>query len=117
MSSKVLSKNDGWIGQITPSRPKVLNTIDDDLPGELANAVTQAHAEPDVRLMILSGAERGAIRRPRCRSTGLVQRKRNACFCPSALLPLVSLRRWAWFEISRQKRTRHGGRGDGQQYR
>ena len=67
MSSKVLSKKDGWIGQITPSRPKVLNTIDDDLPGELANAVTQAHADPDVRLMILSGAERGgyrALRRP-----------------------------------------------------
>ena len=61
MSSKVLSKKDGWIGQITPSRPKVLNTIDDDLPGELANAVTQAHADPDVRLMILSGTERGDI--------------------------------------------------------
>ena len=61
MPFKVLSKKDGWIGQITPSRPKVFNTINNDLPGVRANAVAQAQADPGVRLMILSGAERGDI--------------------------------------------------------
>ncbi len=56
--SKVLYERDGRIGRITLNRPEVLNAIDDDLPVELEAAVTEADADPEVHLMILSGAGR-----------------------------------------------------------
>ena len=55
---KVLYEQDGRIGRITLNRPEVLNAIDDDLPGELAEAVAVADADPRVHVMVLSGAGR-----------------------------------------------------------
>lgn len=53
--SKVLYEKDGRIGRITLNRPDVMNAIDDDLPGELADAVAKADADPGVHVMVLSG--------------------------------------------------------------
>ena len=53
---KVLYERDGRIGRITLNRPDVLNAIDDDLPAELEAAVTEADADPEVHVMVLSGA-------------------------------------------------------------
>jgi len=52
---KVLYEKDGRIGRITLNRPDVMNAIDDDLPGELAEAVAQADADPGVHVLVLSG--------------------------------------------------------------
>ena len=54
--TKVLFKRDGRIGRITLNRPEVLNAIDDDLPTELCEAVTKADADPNIHVMVLSGA-------------------------------------------------------------
>ena len=54
--AKVLFERDGRIGRITLNRPEVLNAIDDDLPTELSEAVARADADPNVHVMILSGA-------------------------------------------------------------
>lgn len=53
---KVLFEKDGRIGRITLNRPEVMNAIDDELPGELAQAVARADADRDIHVMILSGA-------------------------------------------------------------
>jgi enoyl-CoA hydratase len=53
---KVLFERDGRIGRITLNRPDVMNAIDDDLPGELADAVARADADTRVHVMVLSGA-------------------------------------------------------------
>ena len=53
---KVLFERDGRIGRITLNRPDVMNAIDDDLPGELADAVARADADAGVHVMVLSGA-------------------------------------------------------------
>ncbi|MBG6148479.1 enoyl-CoA hydratase [Labrenzia sp. EL_208] len=53
---KVLFEKDGRIGRITLNRPEVLNAIDDDLPGELAEAVTLADRDRSVHVMVLAGA-------------------------------------------------------------
>jgi enoyl-CoA hydratase len=53
--TKVLYEKDGRIGRITLNRPDVMNAIDDDLPGELADAVAKADADPGVHVMVLSG--------------------------------------------------------------
>jgi enoyl-CoA hydratase len=55
MTDKVLYEKDGRIGRITLNRPDVMNAIDDDLPVQLAAAVTEADADPDVHVMVLSG--------------------------------------------------------------
>ncbi len=55
---KVLFERDGRIGRITLNRPDVLNAIDDDLPAELAAAVAEADAHPNVHVMVLAGAGR-----------------------------------------------------------
>ena len=55
MTKKVLYKKDGRIARITLNRPEVMNAIDEDLPNELANAVSDADADPGVHVMILSG--------------------------------------------------------------
>lgn len=54
--AKVLFEKDGRIGRITLNRPDVMNAIDDDLPGELAEAVARADADREVHVMVLSGA-------------------------------------------------------------
>ena len=53
--SKVLYERDGRIGRITLNRPEVMNAIDDDLPVELAAAVTEADSDPAVHVMVLAG--------------------------------------------------------------
>lgn len=52
---KVLYEKDGRIGRITLNRPERLNAIDDDLPGELADAVAQANSDEGVHVIVLSG--------------------------------------------------------------
>lgn len=52
---KVLYEKDGRIGRITLNRPEIMNAIDDDVPGEIADAVAVADADPDVHVMVLSG--------------------------------------------------------------
>jgi enoyl-CoA hydratase len=54
--AKVLCEKDGRIGRITLNRPEVMNAIDDDLPRALAAAVAEADHDPDVHVMVLSGA-------------------------------------------------------------
>ena len=54
--SKVLFEKDGRIGRITLNRPEVMNAIDNDLPGELADRVEQANADEGVHVIVLSGA-------------------------------------------------------------
>lgn len=46
----------GRIAQLTLNRPHVMNAIDDDLPRDLEAAVKRADADPDVHVMVLSGA-------------------------------------------------------------
>jgi len=54
--TKVLFERDGRIGRITLNRSEVLNAIDDDLPTELSEAVARADADPNIHVMVLSGA-------------------------------------------------------------
>lgn len=54
--AKVLYEKDGRIGRITLNRPDVMNAIDADLPGELAQAVAEADHDSEVHVMVLSGA-------------------------------------------------------------
>ncbi len=56
--NKVLYERDARIGRITLNCPEVMNAIDDDLPRELEAAVVRADADPDVHVMVLSGAGR-----------------------------------------------------------
>lgn len=52
---KVLYRVDGRIARITLNRPDVMNAIDDQVPGLLADAVERANADPSVHVIILSG--------------------------------------------------------------
>lgn len=54
--SAVAFEKDGRIGRITLNRPEVMNAIDDAMPRELAEAVARADADPDIHVMVLSGA-------------------------------------------------------------
>lgn len=54
--SKVLYEKDGRIGRITLNRPNVMNAIDDEVPSLIADAVEAANADPNVHVIILSGA-------------------------------------------------------------
>ncbi len=58
MSDKVLLEKDGRIGRIILNRPDVLNAIDDDMPALIARRVEQANADPDIHVIVLSGAGR-----------------------------------------------------------
>ena len=55
---KVLYETDGRIARITLNRPDVMNAIDDEMPRELSAAVERANADPEVHLIVLSGAGR-----------------------------------------------------------
>lgn len=52
---KVLYEKDGRIGRITLNRPEVMNAIDDEVPGALADCVARANADPSVHVIVLSG--------------------------------------------------------------
>ena len=52
----VIFEADGRIGRITLNRPDVMNAIDDRVPEALAAAVRAANADPDVHVIVLSGA-------------------------------------------------------------
>ncbi len=54
----VLYDPDGRIGRVTLNRPEVLNAIDERLPEDLAQAIRAANADPDVHVIVLSGAGR-----------------------------------------------------------
>ena len=54
--STVKYEKDGRIGRITLNRPDVMNAINDELPLQLSKAVEQADADPDIHVMVLSGA-------------------------------------------------------------
>ncbi|PHP66866.1 enoyl-CoA hydratase [Zhengella mangrovi] len=56
--AKVVYEKDGRIGRITLNRPEVLNAIDDELPRELAACVEEANGDPQVHVIVLSGAGR-----------------------------------------------------------
>lgn len=53
--STVLYERDGRIARITLNRPEVMNAIDSELPGALADAVARANAEDGVHVIVLSG--------------------------------------------------------------
>jgi len=54
--AKVIFEKTGRIGRIILNRPDVMNAIDDEVPSLLAAAVAEADADPDIHLMVLSGA-------------------------------------------------------------
>lgn len=54
--STVLYQRDHRIARITLNRPEVMNAINDDMPRDLAAAVARADADPEVHVMVLSGA-------------------------------------------------------------
>ncbi len=54
--AKVLYEKTGRIGRITLNRPEVLNAIDDEMPGLLSEAVAMADQDPEVHVIVLSGA-------------------------------------------------------------
>lgn len=56
MSDTVLLERDGRIARITLNRPEVMNAINDDLPAALEAAVMEADVDPDIHVMVLSGA-------------------------------------------------------------
>lgn len=58
MSDKVLLEKDDRIGRIILNRPDVLNAIDDDVPALIAQRVAEANEDPEVHVIILSGAGR-----------------------------------------------------------
>lgn len=53
---KLLYEKTGRIGRITLNRPEVMNAIDDEMPRLLSEAVAKADADPDIHVMVLSGA-------------------------------------------------------------
>ena len=54
--SKVIYSRSGRIARITLNRPEVFNAIDDEMPGALSAAVAAANADPEVHVIVLSGA-------------------------------------------------------------
>jgi enoyl-CoA hydratase len=52
----VLFERDGRVARLTLNRPEVLNAINDELPEELRAAVERANADPEVHVIVLSGA-------------------------------------------------------------
>jgi enoyl-CoA hydratase/carnithine racemase len=52
----VLFERDGRVARLTLNRPAALNAIDDELPEHLRSAVERANADPEVHVIVLSGA-------------------------------------------------------------
>lgn len=53
--AKIIYEKTGPIGRITLNRPEVMNAIDDELPALLSSAVSEANADPDIHVIVLSG--------------------------------------------------------------
>jgi enoyl-CoA hydratase/carnithine racemase len=53
--STVSFEKDGRIGRVTLNRPDVMNAINDELPRDLAAAIAEADADPEVHVIVLSG--------------------------------------------------------------
>ncbi len=53
---KLIYEADGRIARLTLNRPEALNAIDDDLPLLIEESVARANADPDIRVIVLSGA-------------------------------------------------------------
>jgi enoyl-CoA hydratase len=47
---------DGRVARLILNRPDALNAINDEMPGELRAAVERANADPEVHVLLLSGA-------------------------------------------------------------
>lgn len=56
--SGVIYEKDGRIGRIILNRPDVMNAIDLEMPAALERAVQAADSDPDIHVIILSGAGR-----------------------------------------------------------
>ena len=57
---KVIFEKDGRIGRITLNRPDKLNAIDDQVPGQLQDAVLEAEDDSDICLLYTSPSPRDA---------------------------------------------------------
>jgi 2-(1,2-epoxy-1,2-dihydrophenyl)acetyl-CoA isomerase len=57
MSEAVLFQRDGHVAVVTLNRPQVLNAINDEIAHALREAMMQAAADRDVRVVVLRGAE------------------------------------------------------------
>jgi 2-(1,2-epoxy-1,2-dihydrophenyl)acetyl-CoA isomerase len=58
MASTVLYDKDGHVATVTLNRPERMNTMGDDLPERALEAFERAADDPDVRVVILTGAGR-----------------------------------------------------------
>ena len=56
MGSTVQYETDGRIATLTLDRPERYNAIDEGLPGELRETVERADADPEVHVIVLTGA-------------------------------------------------------------
>jgi len=54
--SEVIYRRSGRIARIMLNRPEVFNAIDDEIPGALSALVPAANADPEVHVIVLSGA-------------------------------------------------------------
>jgi enoyl-CoA hydratase len=54
----LLYQVDGPLARVTLNRPERLNAIDRRMPGEIAEALAEANADPSVRVVVLRGAGR-----------------------------------------------------------
>jgi len=54
----ILVKTEGAVGVITLNRPKALNALNQELLGELADALEGFDADPAVRVIVIAGSER-----------------------------------------------------------
>ena len=59
----LLYEKTGQIVKVTLNRPDVLNAISDEMVKEIRLAVDEADADPEVRVVILTGAGRSFFRR------------------------------------------------------
>ncbi|WP_276259623.1 crotonase/enoyl-CoA hydratase family protein [Haloglomus litoreum] len=56
MGSTVQYETDGRVATLTLDRPERYNAIDDSMPGELREAVERADSDPDIHVIVLTGA-------------------------------------------------------------
>jgi enoyl-CoA hydratase len=56
MGSTVQYETDGRVATLTLDRPERYNAIDEELPGELRETVERADADPEVHVVVLTGA-------------------------------------------------------------
>jgi len=54
--SSIIYEKDGKIARVILNRPKKMNAIDDKMPKEIETAIQRADSDPDIHVIILSGA-------------------------------------------------------------